>query len=164
MLNEKKNTVKFRLLGILLFCMVLVGSMLLTPGTAQAARGHRGGRRATIARRHGGFQHHRPARRFHQRRFRRHHRPFRHHRRHGTNWGNFGWTIGNAVWTAANIARSRSRTRDSDYYDDTIIIEKPVYVVPRSYDDDDDVDYLILRDWDYTPNTTTTRTEIIICP
>lgn len=192
MLNEKKKNMKFRFSGIILFCMVLVGSMLLMPATAQAARGRRGGRRASIAGRRGGFRRHNissrrfnrvssrrfnrgssrrfnrvSSRRFNRgssRRFnrgfaRRHHRPIRRHHRHGTDWVNFGLSVGNLAWTAANIA---SISRDYDYYDDPVIIEMPVYVVPPSYDDD--TDYIILRNWDYAPTTTTTRTEIIISP
>ena len=150
MFNSKKTTVKYRLTGIVLFCMVLFGSLLLTPATAQAARGHRGRRGG----RHGFVRrHHRPARRWRRRHYRRHHRPYRRYNR-GIGWANLGWSIGNAAWSAANASRSR----------DTVIIEKPVYVVPRSYDYDDDLDYQILRDWDYTPNTTSRRTEVIICP
>ena len=179
MSNEKKTTMKFRFSGILLFCMVLVGSLLLTPATAQAARGRgrgrvggRSGRGVAAAGRRSGFRrHYRPARRFnrsfarrrHYKPVRRYRRPYRRHYRRGTDWVNFGLTVGNLAWSAANIASS---SRDYDYYDDPVIIEKvvekPVYIVPQSYEDD--TDYIILRDWDYTPNTTTTRTEIIIAP
>ncbi len=138
MFNAKRKNLKVQLSGIVLFCMVLFGAMLMTPATAQAARGHRG--------------HYRPApRRYYRPAPRRHYR-HNYHRR--ANWGNLGWSIGNAVWSAVNATR----------YSDPIIIEKPVYVVPQSYDYDDDVDYQILRNWDYTPNTTSTRTEVIICP
>ena len=152
MLNAKKTNVKYRLTGVVLFCVVLFGSLFLAPDTAQAARGHRGGR---------GFSsrsYHRPAPRRYYRPaprpyYRRHYRPYRPYRR-GTDWVNLGWTLGNVAWSAVNAARTP----------DTVVIEKPVYVVPNSYDYDDDLDYRILRNWDYTPNTTTTRTEVIICP
>lgn len=168
MLRERKETARFRFSGILLCCMILFGSLLLVPAEAQAGRGGRHGRNfARSGRRSERFDrhwrhNHRPDRRHQHRHHHRHHR--RHYRRHyrRTNWVNFGWTLGNAAWSAVNLANTYSNRRASNYYNRPVVVERPVYIVRRSYEDD--TDYQILRDWDYTPNTTTTRTEIIITP
>jgi len=55
---------------------------------------------------------------------------------------NFGWTIGNIAWSAANLANSRTY-----YYNDPVIIERPVYVRPCRTSDDDCQDARNLRNW-----------------
>ena len=169
MLRENKTITSWRISGVLLVCVFLFGSVLLLPTDAQAGRGHRDRGRYTKSARSGRVERgrhdrrHYAKRRSHEYRNKRHYRRdrgryYKRHRR-SNDWVNFGWTIGNIAWSAANLANSRTY-----YYNDPVIIERPVYVRPyNSYDDYQDV--RTSRNWYYdVPGSTTRRTEVVICP
>ncbi len=134
MSKKAKKIKKFRLSGIVLFCVILLGTLMIVPADAQAGRGRRS-RRGWSSKRH------------HRNNFRRNHRRnrrWRNHRRYNNSWSDFGWA---AASIANSFAKSRSRT---------------VYVVQQPqgcYDSDYDSWYYYEG-----PTRTTSRREVIIVP